>query len=329
MPKHAYEDNIFERVKRSINIQTEVMNLLPGGRKKGNEWEALNPTRNDFKTGSFRVNLYTGKWADFATQDKGGDIISLYCHIKGVKPIDACHELLGEYRPYNSFYQSMGNRFANKKLWSEDGDDKLNYIKEMVYKTSPVKNTPVELYLRNRGITCDVTSDIRYEKNMFHTPSKMVYPAMVSKVRRYNHETNEYDLVGIHRTYLTHEGYKANIEPNKMMYGNIKGGGVFLSPIKEKYKLIVLAEGIETALSLYQALDKEDTMVIACLSSSNMQDIELPSPEKIEEVTIASDNDTAGATASVQLFRRLMVEGYDVSLSSPEYLNDFNDLLRK
>lgn len=39
---------------------------LPGGRLEGDEYVALNPKRNDRRSGSFRVNTGTGQWADFA-----------------------------------------------------------------------------------------------------------------------------------------------------------------------------------------------------------------------------------------------------------------------
>jgi hypothetical protein len=43
---------------------------LPKGRRIGNEWVALNPTRADSNPGSFKVNLRTGRWADFATRPR-------------------------------------------------------------------------------------------------------------------------------------------------------------------------------------------------------------------------------------------------------------------
>ena len=50
---------------------------LPAGRVNGREFVALNPRRHDRRPGSFRINLDTGRWADFATGDKGGDPVSL------------------------------------------------------------------------------------------------------------------------------------------------------------------------------------------------------------------------------------------------------------
>jgi hypothetical protein len=61
--------------------------VLPGGRVVGNEYLALNPRRTDHHVGSFKVRLTgarAGRWADFATGDKGGDIISLVAYIEGV-----------------------------------------------------------------------------------------------------------------------------------------------------------------------------------------------------------------------------------------------------
>lgn len=50
---------------------------LPDGRTLGKEFTARNPCRRDRHDGSFKVNLCTGKWADFATDARGGDAISL------------------------------------------------------------------------------------------------------------------------------------------------------------------------------------------------------------------------------------------------------------
>jgi hypothetical protein len=50
---------------------------LPNGRRQGREWVALNPKRADHHLGSFRINMTTGRWADFATGERGGDAVSL------------------------------------------------------------------------------------------------------------------------------------------------------------------------------------------------------------------------------------------------------------
>ena len=57
-----------------------VPRILPKGYREGREWIVRNPTRNDDTPGSFKVNLQTGVWADFATGDKGGDVIDLLAY---------------------------------------------------------------------------------------------------------------------------------------------------------------------------------------------------------------------------------------------------------
>jgi putative DNA primase/helicase len=51
---------------------------LPGGKLAGREYMALNPKRPDTTIGSFKINVDTGLWSDFAEAGvKGGDVIGL------------------------------------------------------------------------------------------------------------------------------------------------------------------------------------------------------------------------------------------------------------
>ena len=54
---------------------------LPDGKRQGREFVAKNPTRADRTLGSFSINLATGKWADFATEDRGIGVISLAAYL--------------------------------------------------------------------------------------------------------------------------------------------------------------------------------------------------------------------------------------------------------
>ena len=67
--------------------------VLPGGKRVGFEYLALNPRRNDSSVGSFSINLRTGRWGDFATGDKGGDPISLVAYLAGVSQGEAARLL--------------------------------------------------------------------------------------------------------------------------------------------------------------------------------------------------------------------------------------------
>ena len=70
-----------------------LAHLLPGGKRVGAEIVALNPGRADRHLGSFKVNHYNGRWADFATGDKGGDVVSLVAYLEGVSQGEAARRL--------------------------------------------------------------------------------------------------------------------------------------------------------------------------------------------------------------------------------------------
>ena len=67
---------------------------LPDGRREGREWSARNPRRVDRRPGSFKVNLATGQWADFALPDaRGGDPVSLAAYLFGLSQSEAARAL--------------------------------------------------------------------------------------------------------------------------------------------------------------------------------------------------------------------------------------------
>ena len=69
---------------------------LPGGKRIGKEYIALNPTRADRHPGSFKVVIVghrAGVWADFATGDRGGDPISLAAYLFGLRQGEAARKL--------------------------------------------------------------------------------------------------------------------------------------------------------------------------------------------------------------------------------------------
>lgn len=73
----------FDRINRAAvaRLPEIITRWLPDGRLEGREWTALNPTRPDRRRGSFKVNVDTGRWADFATRDRGRDVISLAAYL--------------------------------------------------------------------------------------------------------------------------------------------------------------------------------------------------------------------------------------------------------
>jgi hypothetical protein len=77
-----------------LNHAAILSRILPGekyadGRR---EYTVRNPTRADGKPGSFKIRVSgrrAGCWADFATGDKGGDVVSLVAYVERVSQFEA------------------------------------------------------------------------------------------------------------------------------------------------------------------------------------------------------------------------------------------------
>jgi hypothetical protein len=93
--RHTFDPTLFERVNASLrsNLRSFCDQWVSDGVVRGDEYVACNPTRADKSAGSFRINLKTGRWADFATGDRGGDPISYYAYVFGLSQIEAARAL--------------------------------------------------------------------------------------------------------------------------------------------------------------------------------------------------------------------------------------------
>lgn len=71
-----------------------VPQWLPGGVQRGHEYVCAGLEGGEGR--SLSVNLTTGAWADFAADEKGGDLISLYAAIQSLGMGQAARQLMGE-----------------------------------------------------------------------------------------------------------------------------------------------------------------------------------------------------------------------------------------
>lgn len=92
-PRHP----TFAEVKRASlqAIDRVLAHWLPNGQRVdgGKEYTAPNPTRADKRAGSLKVNLAKGTWCDFATGDRGGDLIDLVQYLERCEQVAACNRL--------------------------------------------------------------------------------------------------------------------------------------------------------------------------------------------------------------------------------------------
>jgi hypothetical protein len=131
-----------------------------------------------------------------------------------------------------------------------------------------VADTPVERYLASRGITMEPPPTIRFHPALKHGPTGLLAPAMVAAVTDWPSQ----EVLAIHRTFLKADGSdKARISQNKMMLGPCAGGAVRLAVSGDE---LVLAEGLETAMSVLQSIGKPTW---ATLSTSGLKAVRLTS----------------------------------------------------
>ncbi len=85
----------FDTINRAAlaSLPALLRRWLPDGRLVGREFTARNPRRADRRPGSFKVNVSTGKWADFACDAKGGVVVSLAAYLSGAGQADAARAL--------------------------------------------------------------------------------------------------------------------------------------------------------------------------------------------------------------------------------------------
>jgi hypothetical protein len=179
------------------------------------------------------------------------------------------------------------------------------------------EGTPVEIYLRSRGLVLPIPLSIRFHAGLKH-PSGGVWPAMVALVTHGAHSKP----IGIHRAFLARGGAgKAPVEPAKMMLGPCRGGAVRLA---EPHDVLMVGEGIETCLAAMQASGHP---VWAALSTSGLRALDLP--HAVRDVIVLADGDDPGEAAAQDCAWRWKREGRRVRIARPPQGTDFNDLLMR
>lgn len=156
----------------------------------------------------------------------------------------------------------------------------------------------VEIYLGNRCLPLPESAPLRYSPFAWHWPTKSRHPAMVALV-----ETCDWTPVTSHTTFLSYEGRKADIEPQRLFAAGAKpaGAGVWFTGLNAKTELVV-AEGIESALSA--ALLYDAGACVATLSTHGVRTLLLPGDA------------VAGANLCRQRSRRTWPRGSSRSLSA-------------
>jgi putative DNA primase/helicase len=188
-------------------------------------------------------------------------------------------------------------------------DRKRAFMVRLYRESRPVtEGDPVWAYLTHRcGSVGHALGDIRFHPALHHSTDGNSYPAMLAFMG-WNPETKKFS--GIHRTYLTLDGRKAQVDPVRMTYGEL--GDVRLGQGQDR---IGVAEGIETALCAGHLFG---IPVWAAISEGGVK-VWNP-PAGIRSVVVCGDNDQnyVGQAAAFDLAKRLRLKnGLDVEVQIP------------
>jgi putative DNA primase/helicase len=272
-------------------MTAEAVAKALGGRKAGAVWMARCPAHDDrapslaiadAKNGKVLVRCHAGC-------DQRDVIAAL--HARGAWPDTG--------RGTRQFLRKAGRQPAKPVC---DALKRTEAALAIWRASRPAEGTPVETYLRSRGLTIPVPPSLRFQAGLKH-PSGGVWPAMVALVT----DGGAGNPIGIHRTFLDRDGNrKAPIEPAKMMLGPCRGGTVRLAQPGEA---LMVGEGIETCLAAMQATAQA---AWAALSTSGLRNLDLPrevrdvivlamatTPAKRQRrIVRGAGNERAGACAS-------------------------------
>ncbi|WP_037213756.1 AAA family ATPase [Rickettsia tamurae] len=284
-----------------------------------------------------------GIWHDFSN-DTGGDLFTLVQRENNCSFIQA--------KEYLQDMVGMVNNYQNKATWLKDlaadefyqkakthdqkeqyvEEAKIKYAQDLYDKSNSIKYSPPNNITRkylseHRSIETILTKyqlrqDLRTNM-MWDNTSKQHYPALIAFAR-----DTEGKITGGQSIYLHKEtAAKADIAVNKRSFGKITGSFVAVQQSNEQNNNItIIAEGVETALSLQEAGLKGN--ILCSLGVSNIKNYQ---PKANERIIIAADNDGQEAPslkAVNNAKKTLEQQGAIVSMIMPKEHGDFNDVLK-
>lgn len=207
-------------------------------------------------------------------------------------------------------------------------------LKRNLSRCEPLLGTPGETYLRNRGITMpldflDRNGRVMYNPSLWYKDDSLEnaikLQGLCSKVY-----CKDRKLLTLHRTFLTTDGHKADVENGKMMFAGTRtptGGCIPLDNpvITPLGRVIGVCEGLETGLSVRQATGCPMWIGI---SDRLMENINCNIVDWVL-IWADKDNNLAGINAAKRMKERLEQAGIKAVIFLPqmEGPGDWNDVL--
>jgi len=284
----------------------------------------------------FRTIQLDGDLRWICNQCGGGDGMDLYMGITSQDFKQAADDL----RPTVGGYQCLPPDVIQKK-------DRRRIMKNNVelWGDGVSQHPMLEEYLKSRGLAPAeyAGADLRLAEKVPYFDEdgkrKGTLPAMLARV-----STRDGKLALVHRTYLHKRADNFEFATKKKMTSSArdwKGGGIRLFGTKQAHQkmtssAMIVAEGIETALSMRARVYRKSGLLVPCwaaVSANAMENIAIP--DHITHVLIGADNDASftGQKAAYTLANRLTLHKQwkkKVTVEVPDEIDtDWNDEIRR
>ena len=241
---------------------------------------------------------------------KGGDVIELVKFLDRTSFGGACKTLTSETPSAGAGYSRPQDQPVPQAS-TEDGERIQRAKARYLFRSSvPAVGTPVESYLRRRGIAVP-TPAIRFlpPRKPAHHPAMLVPYGLPEEPEPGVFNFTENAITAVQLTLLKPDGTgKAYVKPNKITIASPAGKPMVVAPINDLLGLAI-CEGVEDALSTHQA-----TGLGAWASGG---DVFLPKladavQDYVEAVTIYAHSEERAQRCARELADALDARGIDI-----------------
>jgi hypothetical protein len=345
-------DEWIERA-RAADIWSVLNRIAPshGVRRRGNRGSGPCPACGGSKTSTrFSIDCQKGVWHCFVSGE-GGDAIALVEYVTGANFLGAVEIITGENAPSGEDVRREDPALQEKRARQRQaeaekrGRDENDYRRREIARCATIwresvslSGTPAEDYLRARGIQAPAGARLRCHKALkFWEWSKgkgqfivlAEAPAMVGRIDDATHR-----FMGVHITWLDPgesngklcviDPETGEILPAKKVRGSAKGCHIHLGGDPALATSLDVGEGIETVLSVREALRESGRPIETHLfwSALNLGNIGGPAKESVAHPSLTR-LDSLGRTRKVKVPGPLpLLGGDDPVLVPPPQVND-------
>jgi hypothetical protein len=290
-----------------------------------------------FENGELRVwtaGPERGRWFSFKHK-VGGDLIDLYQFLHACSKGEAIRWAKETLNIDGAVPRAPAPQrdLAAERKEAEAEDAKRKRAAGFIWRTSrPAAGTPAEAYLRGRGITCALPTSVGYRPIEGEALEKMgladqhAGPLFAAVFRAVGPDGQTWAVQQVICDPAGDPPAKAKVKNNKRTNGCGLSAAVWLGAPEDE---VILAEGPETGLSVWQATGVATLIV---LGTYNLAAVQLP--ERVTTVTIAVDIEEKGRglAAALDAAASWQKRGKTVRLMLPPLgarsEGDFNDVLQ-